>query len=41
MVKAFYSVYNFGTERNIPLRKAAYMLAVKRISDAMSLKGWF
>ena len=40
MEKAFYSVYNFAEGRNIPLRKAAYMLAVQRINEAMVLKGW-
>jgi len=41
IVKAFNSVYDMAQKYNVSMRIAAYMIAVKRISDAMSKLGLF
>ncbi|WXG46286.1 MAG: Glu/Leu/Phe/Val dehydrogenase [Candidatus Atabeyarchaeum deiterrae] len=41
MVKAFNGVYDMAQKYIVPMRIAAYMIAVKRISDAMSKLGLF
>jgi glutamate dehydrogenase len=40
MVNAFNAVYKVHEQRHVSLRRAAYMVAIKRISDAMAARGW-
>jgi len=40
MQDAFFSVWQMSTEYNTDMRTAAYMVAVKRISEAIKLRGW-
>jgi glutamate dehydrogenase/leucine dehydrogenase len=39
LVKAFYDVLNVSKQYNIDMRTAAMVLAVKRVVDAMKLRG--
>jgi len=41
MVDAFDAVYKLSKEHNVNLRTAAYMLSVKRVAEAMKVKGWY
>jgi glutamate dehydrogenase/leucine dehydrogenase len=41
LVKAFHDVYDMAKSYNVTMLAAAYMIAVKRISDAMSKLGLF
>ena len=41
LIEAFEDVYKIHKERNIPLRTAAYILAVSRIAKAYDLRGIF
>ncbi|TKJ20592.1 MAG: glutamate dehydrogenase [Promethearchaeota archaeon Loki_b32] len=41
MLKAFEEVYELSKERNIPLRTAAYIIAISRIAKAIELRGIF
>jgi glutamate dehydrogenase (NAD(P)+) len=40
MTDAFHSVLNTSKEHGINMREAAYVVAVKRVVDAMKLRGW-
>lgn len=40
MTRAFHEVLKVSKEEGVCMRKAAYMVAVKRIADAMKLRGW-
>jgi len=40
MTTAFYAVHEMAHERNVDNRLAAYMVSVKRVMDAMRLRGW-
>ena len=40
LTNAFDDVYNMHKNENVSLRKAAYLVAVKRIADNMMLRGW-
>ncbi|MHB8781784.1 MAG: Glu/Leu/Phe/Val family dehydrogenase, partial [Candidatus Geothermincolia bacterium] len=40
MTDAYYAVYEASKEYNVNMRKAAYVVAVKRVVDAMKLRGW-
>lgn len=40
MVNAFHSVYKVIEQRRVSPRRAAYMVAIRRISDAMAARGW-
>jgi len=40
MTKAFDDVFKMHKEQNVTLREAAYLCAVKRIADAMKIRGW-
>lgn len=40
MVKAFQGVYEMSVRENITLRDAAYRIAIKRVSDAVKIRGW-
>ena len=39
MLTAFNEVYALSQEKNVPLRMAAYMVAIKRITTAGKLRG--
>ncbi len=41
MVKAFEDIWNLKNEKNVELRTAAYMISIKRVADAMKLRGWY
>ncbi|MFX0166100.1 MAG: glutamate dehydrogenase, partial [Candidatus Hodarchaeota archaeon] len=41
MIEAFEDVYKVYKERKIPLRTAAYIIAVSRIAKAFDLRGIF
>jgi glutamate dehydrogenase/leucine dehydrogenase len=41
LVKAFSDVYDMSQTNNVTMRTAAYMIAVKRLSDAMGKLGLF
>jgi len=40
MTKAFHDVHNMRKEKKIHTRLAAYLVAVKRVVEAMKLRGW-
>ncbi|MGI6226732.1 MAG: Glu/Leu/Phe/Val family dehydrogenase [Peptococcales bacterium] len=40
MENAFEKIYEFAKEKNIAMRRAAYMVGIKRLSDVMRLRGW-
>lgn len=40
MVNAFNAVYKVMDQRHVSMRRAAYMVAIKRLSDAMGARGW-
>jgi glutamate dehydrogenase (NAD(P)+) len=40
MTKAFQDVYDTHAERKVPMRLAAYMVAVQKVAEAMRLRGW-
>ncbi|MFO7151777.1 MAG: Glu/Leu/Phe/Val dehydrogenase [Bacillota bacterium] len=40
MVKAFNEVFDLHKEYKVNMREAAYMLAIKRIAEALKLRGW-
>ncbi len=40
MVKAFHNVYNISQEYNTDMRTAANILAIKKVTRAMELRGW-
>ena len=40
MTNAFNAVLAMSLRNKIDMRKAAYMVAVKRVADAMKLRGW-
>ncbi|MDO5581272.1 MAG: Glu/Leu/Phe/Val dehydrogenase [Planctomycetia bacterium] len=40
MTAAFKAVYEMSKEKNVNLREAAYLVAVKRVADACKLRGW-
>lgn len=40
MVTAFDAVYRVHEQRHVSMRRAAYMVAIKRIADAMAARGW-
>lgn len=41
MVDAFNNVYEISKEHNVNMRTAAYMASVKRVAEAMKIKGWY
>ncbi len=41
MKNAFAAIYKIKTEYNVSMREAAYMHSIKRIADAMKLRGWY
>ncbi|HHW02776.1 MAG TPA: Glu/Leu/Phe/Val dehydrogenase [Thermoanaerobacterales bacterium] len=40
MVKAFNEVYKMHNDYKVNMREAAYMVSIKRIADAMKVRGW-
>lgn len=40
MTKAFYDVLDISLSKNIDMRKAAYLVAVNRVAEAVRLRGW-
>ncbi len=40
MTNAFKAVYEMSVEKKTSLREAAYLVAIKRVADAMKLRGW-
>ncbi|BDG60796.1 Glu/Leu/Phe/Val family dehydrogenase [Caldinitratiruptor microaerophilus] len=40
MVRAFNTVYKVHAQRGVSMRRAAYMVALKRLADAMAARGW-
>ncbi|MCF0234764.1 MAG: Glu/Leu/Phe/Val dehydrogenase [Thermoguttaceae bacterium] len=40
MTNAFKAVYEMAVEKKTSLRDAAYLVAIKRVADAMKLRGW-
>ncbi len=40
MTSAFYAVMELSKKRSIPLRDAAYIIAISRVSEACRLRGW-
>lgn len=41
MVKAFESIWKIKEEYNVTMREAAYMHSIKKVSEAMKLRGWY
>ena len=41
MVNAFNAIWKIKEEHNVTFRNATYMLSVKKVSDAMKLRGWY
>lgn len=41
MVKAFESVWKIKEEYNVTMREAAYMHSIKKVAEAMKLRGWY
>lgn len=40
MTDAYYAVIELSKRRNIPMRDAAYMIAISRVAEACHLRGW-
>lgn len=40
MTDAFHAVYNLSKEKDLFMRDAAYGIAIKRVADAVKLRGW-
>ncbi|WP_042277649.1 Glu/Leu/Phe/Val family dehydrogenase [[Clostridium] dakarense] len=41
MKKAFEEIWNLAKEYEVDMRTAAYMMSIKRIADAMKMRGWY
>lgn len=41
MINAFNSIWTIKEQYNVPMRKAAYMHSIKKVSTAMKLRGWY
>jgi len=41
MVKAFNEIIDLSEEYNVDMRTAAYMISIKRVAEAMKLRGWY
>lgn len=41
MVKAFESIWKIKEEYNVTKREAAYMHSIKKVAEAMKLRGWY
>lgn len=40
MTSAFHAVHDIAQEQNIYMRNAAYVIAIKRVAEAVKLRGW-
>ena len=40
MTQAFHAVYQLAQRKNIFMRDAAYVIAIKRVADAVKMRGW-
>jgi len=40
MTDAYQSVYRLHRDKNVPMRLAAYLVAVSRMAEAVKLRGW-
>lgn len=40
-LKAFNDIWNLKEEKNVDMRTAAYMISIKRVAEAMKLRGWY
>ena len=40
MTSAFSSVWDMAQDKKAYMRDAAYMVAIKRVADAMRYRGW-
>ncbi|HCQ5727211.1 TPA: NAD-specific glutamate dehydrogenase [Clostridioides difficile] len=41
MIKAFESIWKIKEEYNVTMREAAYMHSIKKVAEAMKLRGWY
>jgi glutamate dehydrogenase len=41
MVEAFNAIWEMMDHKKVEMRTAAYMISIKRVADAMKLRGWF
>ena len=41
MTVAYHGVSNMAKEKNVYMRDAAYMIAIKRVADSCKLRGWY
>jgi glutamate dehydrogenase len=41
MMKAFDDIWTLMNEHDVDMRTAAYMMSIKRVADAMKLRGWY
>jgi glutamate dehydrogenase len=41
MVKAFNAIWKLKNEYDVTIRKAAYMLSVKKVAEVMKFRGWY
>lgn len=41
MVNAFNDIWALKEQKNVTLREAAYMISVKKVAEAMKLRGWY
>ncbi|VIH71548.1 NAD-specific glutamate dehydrogenase [Clostridioides difficile] len=41
MVKAFESIWKIKEEYNVTMREASYMHSIKKVAEAMKLRGWY
>lgn len=40
LTKAFHEIYEIRNEKKVHMREATYMRAIKKVYDAMKLRGW-
>lgn len=40
MIQAFNDIYDMHQQQDVKMRDAAYLVAVKRVADAMGVRGW-
>ncbi len=40
MARSFNTVYNMAVSKKVTMRQAAYMVAIKRVAEAMRVRGW-
>lgn len=41
MIKAFNEIWNLKEEHKTTMRTAAYMISIKKVAEAMKLRGWY